>query len=304
MKFKAIITSFVILLCVAGYFATHDWHNLIPATLKNVAVDGTLYVKLNSGETVPLSMVKVAVYEESFISNRMAAINEIIRNGSKDLPSQTKLYKKRKSEIESNEKQSQRIAELKSSVTSWWQTYQSSQSAYSYQQYQQALAAYQKESANGSGEAISQAYKDLVKDPVEELRDEAILKVILDLKVISLANDEPIWGEAIAVSVTDKDGKIHVTLPDAGHYALFAVTSRNSLAGQERYIFFRRAWLSECSSTYTLDLNNQYEQVSDYTKWWSTESRNETSDLDVLQGVLFWLMKGCYGLDDVSGQMN
>jgi hypothetical protein len=249
-------------------------------------------------------MVKVAVYEESFISNRMAAINEIIRNGSKDLPSQTKLYKKRKSEIESNEKQSQRIAELKSSVTSWWQTYQSSQSAYSYQQYQQALAAYQKESANGSGEAISQAYKDLVKDPVEVLRDEAKLKVILDLKVISLANDEPIWGEAIAVSVTDKDGKFHVTLPDAGHYALFAVTSRNSLAGQERYIFFRRAWLSECSSTYTLDLNNQYEQVSDYTKWWSTESRNETSDLDVLQGVLFWLMKGCYGLDDVSGQMN
>src|ERR1035437_2445220 len=128
------IVLLVVMLCrhwdgVSHFFSSmgHNIGSLVPATFKQVNVDGTLYVKLNSGETVPLSMVKVAVYEEGFISNKMAAINEAIKNDSRDLPAKIKIYKTHKSEIEENEKQNQKIVELKSNVTSWWQTYQSSQ---------------------------------------------------------------------------------------------------------------------------------------------------------------------------------
>jgi hypothetical protein len=226
------IVLLVVMLCRhwdgVGHFFSSMGHNigsLVPATFKQVNVDGTLYVKLNSGETVPLSMVKVAVYEESFISNKMAAINETIKNEIKDLPAKSKQG---------------------------------------------------------------------------QLENEAKLMVVLDLKVLNLVNDEPIWGEAIATSETDKDGKFHVTLPNSGHYALFAVTSRRSLAGQERYIFFSREWLAQRGSTYTIDLNNQNEQIGQYAQYLTKDIIDETSDLDLLKDVLFWLMKGNYGLENVT----
>lgn len=282
------------------YFSTHDWHTLIPASFKEVQMDGTLYVKLNSGDSVPLSMVKVAVYEEGFISNKMATINAMIMEGKRNLPAKTKVYEQRKTEMEAIEKKSQKMAGLKSEVASWWQQYQSSKSSYAYQSWQRALADYQRESANGSGEVISQSYKDSIKDPVDLLENEAKLKVVLDLKVLSLANDEPIWGGAVATALTDKDGKFHIALPQGGDYALFAVTSRRSLAGQERFVFFRRLLLKSGYSYPTVDLNNQHEEVSEYTTGWPNEMRNEESDLKLLKDVLFWLMKGNYGLEDVN----
>jgi hypothetical protein len=250
-------------------------------------------------------MVKVAVFEEGFISNKMAVINEMIKKETAELPAKIQTYNQRKGEIDDSDKKNQKINELKSTVTYWWQTYQADKNnAYAYQQYQSALAAYQRETANGGGEAISQAYKDLIKDPVDVLRNLAELRVVLDLKVLNLENDEPLWGGAVATAVTDKDGKFKLTIPDTGSYALFAVTSHRAFATQERYIFYRRVLLRKMGGSYTIDLNNEYEQVTDYTTGWFKETIARTKDLDLLKDVLFWIMKGNYGLNDVRHDPN
>ncbi|MEI7808591.1 MAG: hypothetical protein WCJ07_08925 [Verrucomicrobiota bacterium] len=48
---------------------------------------------------------------------------------------------------------------------------------------------------------------------------------------------------------------------------------------------------------YGLEINNSSEVVGDYTEYWSEETKQETSDLDLLKGCLTWVMQGAYGLD-------
>ena len=74
MKTRVLLTAFFA--CMAFLMVSCDKINdLAPAQFKEVQVDGSLYIKLNSGETISLSMVKIAVYECSYISNKMIGVN-------------------------------------------------------------------------------------------------------------------------------------------------------------------------------------------------------------------------------------
>lgn len=209
----------------AGYFGNHvvpavknfNIGNLVPAAFKKVTVHGTVYVKLNSGESVPLSMVTVAVYDDEFISNKMVTLNQQI----------------------TKEKQSSES-------------------------------------------------KDILEGNV---RVETML---------ALNNGLNLWGGAVVIAETDKDGKFTVTLPRTGHYSFFAISDRNAPANRERYFFFRRGNLDTAFGTYTADLNNEFEEVGKFTEGWTDETLNSFDDQTLFNAVVYSIMTREYGLQDVS----
>ena len=202
----------------------HPFFNglLVPASLKEITVNGSVYVKLRSGENVTLSMVKVAAYEDEFISKKMAFLNESITKQRQSSPPMS----------------------------------------------------------------------------AKQIADETRIRTLLALNESKTGIET--WGGAVATAVTDKDGKYSMTLPHTGHYSFFSITGRQSPVGNERYIFFRRGNLDASFSTYTVDLNNDYEEVSKYTDGWTDETRNSFDDQTIFQDVIGWIMTREFGLQDVS----
>ncbi len=226
-SFVAGLTLMVIVLCRSHLFtgAIHTSHSmsvgsLVPAFLKQIGVNGTLYVKLRTGESVSLSMVKVAAYEDEFISNKIATLNGDITQERQSSPPMS----------------------------------------------------------------------------AKQIADDTRIKTLIALNNGSLN----LWAGAVATAVTDKEGKYSMTLPHTGHYSFFALTGREIPAGNERYIFFRRGNLDASFSDYTVDLNNNYEEVGKYTAGWTDDTRNSFDDQTIWQDVIGWIMTREFGLLDIS----
>jgi len=237
---------------------------------------------------------ELAVYECSYISNKMFGVNNYFRGEKALLAERIANHNRLKSELAQATKRKEYLSELKSNVTEWWKKYQDNKNdTYSYQRYKYYYDKYYQEESSNPVITSAQEYNDLLdKNPTEVLKDGVRLKVML-----ALNNGFDLWGGAITTATTDRDGKFHVKLPHDGHYAFIAITSRQVYTKNERYIFYDKTLFSGAGK-YSLEINNSSEVIGDYTKYWSEETKQETSDLDLLKGCLTWVMQGAYGLDE------
>jgi hypothetical protein len=159
------------------------------------------------------------------------------------------------------------------------------------------VAAYDEQSLSSKMASVNDTMSKYSTSEPEDLRLKAA-KLQVMLKLYNGLNGG-LWGGATAVDETDIDGKFQIKLPHDGKFAFFAFTKRQTPLGNEPYLFFKR-----CSFTgagdYKIEMNNTDEEISDYTSDWAEEYKalkfNEMSDYDWQSDVLFWIMKGNYGL--------
>jgi hypothetical protein len=164
---------------------------------------------------------------------------------------------------------------------------------------QVTIAAYDEHSLSNGMAFVNGIIKYNTED--EQSRLQAIKRLMMG----NLNNglDGSLWGGATTLAQTDIDGKFQIKLPHVGAFAFFAYTKRQTPFGTEPYLFFQRI-LFRGAGDYTIEINNNDEKISDYTSDWvdeyKTEKFNERSDLDWQKDILYWIMKGSYGLADVQ----